>query len=149
MSDEGETMNKKTNQAGRGILIKAALKAARNSYSPYSHFPVGAALLTHDGTVFPGCNVENASYGLTLCAERVAVANAVAAGHLKFKALAVVGGRGRGARPCGACLQVLAEFAGSDLPIFLAPLDHPDGAETVTLGALLPYTFSLPPNPEP
>jgi len=134
-------MNTETNK-----LLASARKAARNTYSPYSKFPVGAALMTSGGKVFTGCNVENASYGLTLCAERVAVTSAVAAGYRKFKSLAVVGGRGKAARPCGACLQVLAEFCGPDFLIYLAPLDKPSKVETVSLGALLPHVFRL--NPE-
>lgn len=127
-------------------LVKAAVKAAGQSYSPYSRFPVGAALMTVGDKVFTGCNVENASYGLTICAERVAVASAVAAGEKKFQALAVVGGRGRAARPCGACLQVLAEFCGPDFPIYLAPLkgrSRSNPIECVALRDLLPQTFSL------
>lgn len=124
-------------------LMPAALRAARNSYSPYSKFPVGAALLASDGTVFTGCNVENASYGLTLCAERVAIAGAVAAGKRRFKALAVAGGKTQAACPCGACLQVLAEFCGPDFPILLAPLNNPAKIESVTLSDLLPRTFTL------
>jgi cytidine deaminase len=126
-------------------LLASARKVARNTYSPYSKFPVGAALMTAGGKVFTGCNVENASYGLTLCAERVAVTSAVAAGYRKFKALAVVGGRRKAARPCGACLQVLSEFCGPDFPIYLAPLDKPSKVETVSLGALLPHVFRLTP----
>ena len=130
----------------RDTLVKAALNAATNSYSPYSRFPVGAALLTAGGKVFAGCNVENASYGLTICAERVAVTNAVAAGEKKFQAMAVVGGRGRAACPCGACLQVLSEFCGPDFPIYLAPLkgrSRSKPVECVALRDLLPQTFSL------
>jgi cytidine deaminase len=131
-------MNTETNK-----LLATARKAAHNTYSPYSKFPVGAALMTVGGKVFTGCNVENASYGLTICAERVAVASAVAAGHRKFKALAVVGGRGKAARPCGACLQVLSEFCGPDFPVTLASLDKPSKVERLTLGDLLPHTFKL------
>lgn len=124
-------------------LLATAIKAATRSYSPYSHFPVGAALLMQSGKIISGCNVENASYGLTLCAERTTIATAVAAGHRHFKALAVVGGRGKAARPCGACLQVLAEFCTPGLPVYLAPLNKPDKVERTTLGALLPQSFHL------
>ena len=124
-------------------LLASAVQAARKTYSPYSKFPVGAALMTARGKVFTGCNVENASYGLTMCAERVAVLKAVSEGNQKFKALAVVGGRGTAARPCGACLQVLAEFCGPDFPITLASLDKPGRIERLTLGDLLPHTFKL------
>jgi cytidine deaminase len=122
-------------------LVKAALQAAQASYSPYSRFPVGAALLAEGGKVYVGCNVENASYGLTLCAERVAVLKAVSEGKRKFRALAVAGGRNRAVRPCGACLQVLSEFCGPDFPIILSSLDKPGKTVAVTLGDLLPQAF--------
>jgi cytidine deaminase len=131
-------------------LIHAAISAARHSYSPYSRFPVGAAVLTADGTVISGCNVENASFGLTVCAERVALASAVAAGHRVFKALAVAGGSGpRGARPCGACLQALAEFCREALPVFLTPLapaprNRDRVIECLLLRDLLPHGFVFP-----
>ena len=128
--------------AERTLLATAAL-AARNSHSPYSRFPVGAALLTEDGTVFSGCNVENASYGLTICAERVAIGAAVAAGHRHFSRLAIAAGTHQAARPCGACLQVLSEFCGPRFKILLAPLDDLTKVERVTLHALLPQVFSL------
>lgn len=124
-------------------LIAAALTAASRSYSPYSKFPVGASLLTATGQLFSGCNVENASYGLTLCAERTAIVSAVAAGHRQFKAIAVTGGRHKAVRPCGACLQVLAEFCTPDVPVFLAPLNKPDRIERTTLGDLIPQAFKL------
>lgn len=124
-------------------LLRYAAKAAKMSYSPYSRFPVGAALLTVSGEVAIGCNVENASYGLTLCAERVAVLKAVSVGKRKFKALAVVGGRNKAARPCGACLQVLAEFCGPDFPIVVAPLNNPKKAEAFVLAELLPQVFLM------
>jgi len=91
-------------------LIAAAKAARKNSYSPYSRFKVGAALLAKSGRIYAGANVENASYGLTLCAERVALATAVSAGARKFSAIAVVGKDARFLSPCGACRQMLAEF---------------------------------------
>ncbi len=94
----------------REALIKAAWQAREKAYAPYSNFAVGAALLAADGRVFPGCNVENISYGLTNCAERVAIGAAVAAGVTKFSAVAVVADTGVPISPCGACRQVLAEF---------------------------------------
>jgi cytidine deaminase len=98
-------------EAGRARLVEAARAAMAMSYSPYSGFPVGAALLTEAGDVIVGTNVENASYSLTLCAERAAVARAVARGVRRFRAVAVAS-RGRPpASPCGACRQVLAEFS--------------------------------------
>ena len=92
-------------------LVQAAWDARENAYSPYSNFQVGAALLAEDGRVFTGCNVENISYGLTNCAERVAIGAAVAAGVRRFLAVAVVADTTVPISPCGACRQVLAEFA--------------------------------------
>jgi len=91
-------------------LVEVAWKAREAAYAPYSNFAVGAALLAEDGRVFQGCNVENLSYGLTNCAERVAIGAAVAAGVRKFAAVAVVADTGVPISPCGACRQVLAEF---------------------------------------
>jgi cytidine deaminase len=105
-------------------LLAEAEKAAANSYSKYSHFSVGAALLTADGRVYTGCNIENASYSLTNCAERTAVFKAVSDGVTEFKAIAIVGSSdgvfSRPCQPCGACLQVLSEFCGDDLVIILS-----------------------------
>ena len=105
-------------------LLAAAEKAAGNSYSKYSGFSVGAALLAEDGRVFTGCNIENASYSLTNCAERTAVFKAVSEGVTKFKAIAIVGSSdgdfSRPCQPCGACLQVLSEFCGDDMMIILS-----------------------------
>jgi cytidine deaminase len=94
-------------------LLAAARRAAKNAYAPYSKFKVGAALLCKDGSVVTGCNVENASYGLTLCAERVAMGRAVSEGKRRFVAIAVaaLGKRGANVRPCGACRQVMVEFS--------------------------------------
>lgn len=126
-------------------LLQAARSAAENAYCPYSHFRVGAALLAEDGRVFTGCNVENASYGLTLCAERNALTTAVAAGCRRFRAIAIVGGTASApAYPCGACRQVLAEFCPPETPVAVAPLDPAEGDGTVrTLGEFLPYGFTL------
>ncbi|MEI6166937.1 MAG: cytidine deaminase [bacterium] len=124
-------------------LLRLAYKATNQSYSPYSRFPVGAALVTEKGEVFTGCNVENASYGLTLCAERVALVKAISEGKRKFAVMAVVGGKGKPIRPCGACLQMLAEFCGSDFPMILASLDDHKQFEVVLLGDLLPQGFKI------
>ena len=128
-------------------LVRRAARAAKASYSPYSQFSVGAAVRTANGRTFTGTNVENASYGLTVCAERVAVFAAVTAGERRLRAVAVVGGRGRAVPPCGACLQVLAEFAGHELIVLLAPLDAPDRIQRLTLADCLPRAFTLAKGP--
>ncbi len=92
-------------------LLTAAAAAQKKAYTPYSQFKVGAALLTNKGRIYSGCNVENCSYGLSICAERVALFRAVAAGERKFVAIAIIGGSLEACFPCGACRQVLAEFA--------------------------------------
>ena len=121
-------------------LIQAALKARTNAYAPYSRYQVGAALLTEDGEIITGCNVENASYGAACCAERTAVFKAVSEGFRNFSAIAVVGGAdddlSAPCRPCGACLQVLSEFCGDDFSVILT------NGET-KLGELMPMRFKL------
>ncbi len=105
-------------------VLYAAAKAAREmAHAPYSRFRVGAALLAEDGTVIRGCNVENRSYGLSICAERTAVAAAVAAGKRRFRAIAVVTDASPPAMPCGMCRETLNEFAENDLPVLVANLD--------------------------
>ncbi len=118
-------------------LMAAAAQAAKHSYSPYSGFPVGAAVLTAGGKVFCGTNVENASYGATMCAERVAVFKAVSEGEREITAIAVYTDAAAYAFPCGMCLQVLSEFAG-DIPVFVA---GSSGVKHFTLGQLLPHRF--------
>lgn len=116
-------------------LIQAARQAREKAYAPYSHFAVGAALLTDSGKVFTGCNVENLSFGLTICAERAAVCAAVAAGEKRFKSIYICSDSKEPVSPCGACRQVLAEFAG-DMGITSFNLQ---GSEfSATLSALLP-----------
>ncbi len=124
-------------------LCELAKEAMLHSYSPYSGYKVGAALLCKDGTVYQGCNIENASFTPTICAERTAIFKAVYDGHRDFEAIAVCGGKDgviTGAfPPCGVCRQVMREFCGLDFKIYMI---HPDGWEEVTLAQLLPYSFS-------
>ncbi|MBP1641482.1 MAG: cytidine deaminase [Acidobacteria bacterium] len=123
-------------------LVAAAARVREAAYAPYSRFAVGAAVLTADGRLFVGCNVENRSFGLTLCAERAAVAAALAAGTRELAAVAVVADADPLAPPCGLCRETLAEFAGPELPILLAA---PDGRRRERrLGELFPDPFRLP-----
>ena len=119
-------------------LMERAIKARENSYSPYSHFAVGAALLCEDGTLYEGCNIENASYGLTNCAERTAIFKAVSEGHVTFKALAVVADTEGPCAPCGACRQVMAEFK---IPLLIMG-NLMGNIKIVTIEELLPFSFS-------
>ncbi len=122
-------------------LLAAAQEAQLQAYAPYSHHPVGAALLGKSGAVYVGCNVENASFGLTSCAERNAVFQAVAAGERQFEALALV--TPRAGTPCGACRQVLREFA-EQLPVYLARAvasGTPNLERITNLATLLPEAF--------
>ena len=121
-------------------LIAVALKARRNAHAPYSKFRVGAALLTKSGKVYTGVNVENASYGLTNCAERVAVGKAVSEGHRRFQAIAVAG-PSRALAPCGACRQVLAEFG--EMVVICADSRNPKRVHVHLLSELLPEAFKL------
>jgi cytidine deaminase len=125
-------------------VVRAAVEARQRAYAKYSKFQVGAAILAADSRIFTGCNVENASYGLTICAERAAVFAAVAAGQQRFELLAIA--TPGGAAPCGACRQVLAEFS-PDLPILLIDMNQPNSTVEVNLRDLLPGVFRL--NPEP
>ena len=119
-------------------LMDCAIKARENAYSPYSHFAVGAALLCEDGTLYEGCNIENASYGLTNCAERTAIFKAVSEGHVTFKALAVVADTEGPCAPCGACRQVMAEFK---IPLIIMG-NLMGNIKIVTIEELLPFSFS-------
>ena len=118
-------------------LIDAARAAQQHAYAPYSHFRVGCALEADDGRVFVGCNVENASYGLTICAERAAVCAAVAGGAQRFRRAVVVSDADPPAAPCGACRQVLSEFG----PTLRVDGVSPAGSVTWTIAELLPAAF--------
>lgn len=119
-------------------LIKRAIKASENAYAPYSEYKVGAALLTKNGKIYEGANIENASYSPTVCAERVAIFKAVFEKEREFEALAVFGKNT--AYPCGVCRQVLSEFCSPDLKIFV--VKDEENFEETTLGELLPKSFS-------
>ena len=123
-------------------MLEAARLAAERAYCEYSKFPVGAALLTDDERIFEGCNIENASYGLTICAERVAVFNAISAGAHHVRRIAIVCPKGDPSRrntlmPCGACRQVLAEFASPDLIVLIGDVGR------IPFSELLPQPFEL------
>ena len=135
-------------------LIETAITAQKGAYCPYSRYRVGAAVLTDKGRIFSGSNVENASYGLSICAERVAIFNAVARGHRALKAVCVVASA---ARPCGACRQVMIEFSGKDTELYLVDLNPASGRRRITKTTvlrMLPAAFDpiasglLPPNPQ-
>ena len=125
--------------------MEQAKLAMKNAYAPYSKFQVGAALLGADGKVYTGCNIENAAYSPTMCAERVAIGKAVSSGCREFVALAVCGGENGEIRgfcpPCGVCRQVLSEFCGEDFPVYLT--NGSGESKTYTLSQLLPEHFSL------
>ena len=124
-------------------LIELAKEAMTHAYVPYSGYKVGAALLCADGTVYQGCNIENAAYGPTNCAERTAFFKAVYDGHRKFTAIAVCGGKDGGSTgafpPCGVCRQVMREFCDDDFRIYMVDAE---GYETHTLAEILPFSFS-------
>lgn len=119
-------------------LVRAARAARRRAHAPFSGFKVGAALETIDGAIVTGCNVENASYGLTICAERVAMFKALSEGHRRFRRIVVVADTAAPTPPCGACRQILWEFGG-DLDVILANLRRVTGRHR--LGDLLPHPF--------
>lgn len=123
-------------------LITSARVAQRNAYAPYSHYRVGAALRTPVGLVFAGCNVENISLGLTICAERNAIFAMVAAGHTKWTEIAIA--TQDGGTPCGACLQVLSEFASDPGNARLYCASESGEIQTYTLAELMPHAFSSP-----
>jgi len=124
-------------------LIQAAKVVRDRAYAPYSGFHVGAAILTEDGEIYAGCNIENRSFGGTVCAERVAVGTAVANGSQKLRAVVVISETDPPAAPCGLCLQVLTEFGDSDLPVLLM---NPQGdRHELRLAELHPHPFQVPP----
>lgn len=124
-------------------LCELAKEAMQHAYAPYSGYKVGAALLCKDGTVYQGCNIENAAYGPTNCGERTAFFKAIYDGQREFEAIAVCGGKDGvitgSFPPCGVCRQVMREFCKDDFIIYMM---NPDGYEAVTLTELLPYSFS-------
>lgn len=123
-------------------LITKAKEARRNAYAPYSGFKVGAALVAQSGKVYVGCNIENAAYGETVCAERVAFFNAISQGERRFAAIAIVGGKDElvDCTPCGSCRQVMAQFCGKDFTVVLLSGGK---AKEYKLGELLPLAFGL------
>jgi cytidine deaminase len=126
-------------------LVEAAREVQDEAHVPYSDYPVGAALQTADGSVYAGCNIENANYSNSLHAEEVAIAEAIKEGHREFAALAVSSGARDGVTPCGMCRQTLSEFCDDDLPILCDEGESADGSADVseyTLGELLPNTIT-------
>ena len=131
-------------QINEKYIIEQAIEARSLAYAPYSHFQVGAALLTKQGKVYKGCNIENAAYTPSNCAERTAIFKAVSEGEREFAAIAIVGSMEGESNtlptgPCGVCRQVMAEFCSLDMPVIIAksPADY----ITMTLGELLPLSF--------
>ena len=126
------------------ILVEKAKEAMQKAYAPYSGYKVGAALLCADGRVYTGCNIENASYTPTVCAERVAFSKAVSEGERDFTAIAICGGKDGVIEglfpPCGVCRQVMAEFCKPDFAVYMIT---PEGYEERTLAQLLPDSFTL------
>lgn len=125
-------------------LLNLAKDAMKNSYAPYSNYNVGAVLLTKNGNLYKGCNIENASYSLTNCAERTALFSAIANGEKEFEAICIVGGKNGVitdyAMPCGACRQALAEFCDSDFKVYVG-IDE-NNIQEYTLNELIPYSFN-------
>lgn len=121
-------------------LILAAKEMRDKAYVPYSNFPVGAALLTKSGHVYTGCNIENAAYPVTCCAERVAIFKALSEGESEFSSMAVVADTKNPVSPCGSCRQVMSEFLKGTMKVYLANLE--EAIETVTVAELLPFAFN-------
>jgi cytidine deaminase len=138
MAHKAAQRSSATGAAQRPALVKAALVASRAAYAPYSNYQVGAAVLCRDGSVFTGCNVENAAYPLCICAERVALTSAVAQGQRDFVAIAVATHSTPPASPCGSCRQVMFELGAS---MDVALCNHAGEVRTTTVVALLPDAF--------
>ena len=121
-------------------MVDLAVEVSKQAYVPYSHFPIGAVLLTKDGEIYTGVNIENASFGLTNCGERTAIFKAVSEGFVDFEELIVYGETENPISPCGACRQVMAEFFNKDLPVTLVAKDK--STVVMTVKELLPYSFT-------
>ena len=121
-------------------LINLAVEVSNQAYVPYSHFPIGAVLLTKDGEIYTGVNIENASFGLTNCGERTAIFKAVSEGAREFQELIIYGQTEKPISPCGACRQVMAEFFEPDLPVTLVSQNK--STVVMTVKDLLPYSFT-------
>lgn len=122
-------------------LLDKAKEVMNNAYAPYSNFKVGAAILTENGDVYTGCNIENASYGATICAERTAAVKAVSEGHRRFLKIAIVSMEGTYTYPCGMCRQFLSEFMTEDGMVIVE--DSTEGIKEIAFKELLPLSFSL------
>lgn len=120
-------------------LIEQAKRARELAYTPYSKFKVGAAISTTNGNIYTGCNIENAAYPVSCCAERIAIYNALSAGEKSFSEMAVVADTDGAISPCGSCRQVMAEFFDKNIPIYLTNLQ--EDTKTVTIEELLPFSF--------
>jgi len=125
----------------RDKLIREATKAREKAYVPYSSFKVGAALLSKSGNIYTGCNIENASFSLTCCAERTAIFNAISQGEREFMEMAVIADSKEPISPCGACRQVMAEFFRENVNIYLTNVSGK--TKQTSIKELLPYTFTL------
>ncbi len=123
-------------------LMEKAVEASKNSYSPYSKFAVGACVITDSGKIYTGCNFENSSFGMTICAERNAIGSAVADGERKIKAVAIYSPNQDNCAPCGACRQVIHEFCDNDADVDII-LKNKDELRVITLASLLPESFNL------
>ncbi|MDD6235031.1 MAG: cytidine deaminase [Lachnospiraceae bacterium] len=121
-------------------LIDSAYAAMEKSYSPYSHFKVGAALVAEDGSIYTGCNIENASYGAAICAERTAMVKAVSEGHTSFKCIAIVSSSREKTLPCGICRQFLSEFASEDAVVIMHDIN--EGIIEMPFSKIYPEPFS-------